>query len=175
MASLNEKEPPMKKTLALIAVAAAACAHAETFIDNARVRAAQPQYESVAVPRQECSSQYVNEVRRTDSRNYGGAIVGGIAGALLGNQVGGGHGREAATAVGAVVGAMTGDNLANRDRQAQYVEVPREVTSCRTVQDVQQRLTGYRVEYEYRGQVYTTFLPQDPGRSLRVRVSVDPA
>jgi uncharacterized protein YcfJ len=116
----------------------------------------------------------VNEVHRTDSRNYGGAVIGGIAGALLGNQVGGGHGREAATAVGAVVGAMTGDNLANRDRYPQYVQVPREVTSCRTVQDMQQHLTGYRVDYEYHGQVYTTFMPQDPGRTLRVRVSVDP-
>jgi uncharacterized protein YcfJ len=165
----------MKKALALLAVAAAAAAHAETFVDNARVRNVAPQYESVAVPREECSSQVVNEVHRTGTRDYGGAIVGGIAGALLGNQVGGGHGREAATAVGAVVGAMTGDNLANRDRSAQYVEVPREVTSCRTVQDVQQRLTGYRVDYEYRGQVYTTFMPQDPGRTLRVRVSVEPA
>lgn len=164
----------MKKALALIAVAAAAAAHAETFVDNARVRNVQPQYESVAVPRQECARQVVTEVQRTDSRNYGGAIVGGIAGALLGNQVGGGHGREAATAVGAVVGAMTGDNLANRDRVPQYAEVPREVTSCRTVQDVQQRLTGYRVDYEYRGQMYTTFMPQDPGPTLRVRVSVEP-
>jgi uncharacterized protein YcfJ len=164
----------MKKALALIAVAAAACAHAETFVDDARVRDVQPQYETVSVPREECSSQVVNEVQRTDSRNYGGAIVGGLAGALLGNQVGRGHGREAATAVGAVVGAMTGDNLANRDRSAQYVETPREVTSCRTVTDMRQRLTGYRVAYEYRGQVYTTFMPRDPGRTLRVRVSVDP-
>jgi uncharacterized protein YcfJ len=165
----------MKKALALIAIAAAASVHAETFVDNARVRSVEPHYESVAVPRQECSNQLVNEVQRTDSRNYGGAIVGGIAGALLGNQVGGGHGREAATAVGAVVGAMTGDNLANRDRSPQYVQTSREVTSCRTVQDVRQRITGYRVDYEYRGQVYSTFMPQDPGRTLRVRVSVDPA
>lgn len=164
----------MKKALALIAVAAAAAAHAETFVDNARVRNVEPQYESVAVPRQECASQVVNEVQRTGTRDYGGAVIGGIAGALLGSQVGGGHGRQAATAVGAVVGAMTGDNLANRDRYPQYVEVPREVTSCRTVQDVQQRLTGYRVDYEYRGQLYTTVMPQDPGRTLRVRVSVDP-
>lgn len=167
----------MKKTFALVAIAAAAAtaAHAETFMDRARVRSAEPQYESVAVPRQECTNQVVSEVHRTGSRNYGGAVIGGIAGALLGNQVGGGHGREAATAVGAVVGAMTGDNIANRDRSPQYVEVPREVTTCRTVQDMQQRLTGYAVEYEYHGQVYRAFMPQDPGRFVRVRVSVDPA
>jgi uncharacterized protein YcfJ len=166
----------MKKTFALIAAACAAAgaAHADTFVDHARVRSAEPQYESVAVPRQECANQLVTETRRTSSRDYGGAIVGGIAGALLGNQVGGGHGREAATAVGAVVGAMTGDNLANRGRYDTYEQTPRQVTTCRTVQDFQQRLTGYRVEYEYRGNVYTTFMPQDPGRMVRVRVSVDP-
>jgi uncharacterized protein YcfJ len=159
--------------LALTAVAAAA-SHAETFVDHARVRNVQPQYENVAVPRNECTNQVVSEVHRTGGRDYGGAVVGGIAGALLGNQVGRGHGREAATAVGAVVGAMTGDNIANRGRTEQYVEVPREVTTCRTVTDYQQRLTGYRVDYEYRGQAYSTFMPQDPGPSMRVRVSVDP-
>lgn len=37
-------------------------------------------------------------------------------------------GREAATAVGAVVGALAGDRLANRDRWEQYEDLPREVT-----------------------------------------------
>jgi uncharacterized protein YcfJ len=167
----------MKKALALIAVAAAGlagAAHAQTFVDTARVRNVEPQFDNVAVPRQECTNQVVNEVQRTGTRNYGGAVIGGIAGALLGNQVGGGHGREAATAVGAVVGALAGDNIANRDTYPQYAQVPREVTSCRTVQDVQQRLTGYRVNYEYRGQMYSTFMPQDPGPTIRVRVSVEP-
>jgi uncharacterized protein YcfJ len=165
----------MKKALALIAVAAATVAHAESFIDRAHVRSVEPQYETIAMPRQECTNQVVNEVHRTGTRDYGGALIGGIAGGLLGHQVGGGNGRAAATAVGAVVGAMAGDNLANRDRYPQYVETPREVTACRTVQDMQQRLTGYRVEYDYHGQTYTTFMPQDPGRFVRVRVSVDPA
>ena len=150
--------------------------HAETFFDNARVRTVEPQYESIDVPRNECSSHWVNETRRTGggAQQYGGAIVGGVAGALLGNQVGKGHGREAATALGAVLGAFTGDRLANRDRRDQYEEVPREVTSCRTVSDVQTSITGYRVNYEYRGQYYTTMMRENPGPSLQVRVSVDP-
>lgn len=56
-----------------------------------------------------------------------------VAGALLGNQAGKGHGREAATAVGAVLAAFAGDHVANRDRRERYEEVPREVTTCRTV------------------------------------------
>jgi uncharacterized protein YcfJ len=117
----------------------------------------------------------VNETRRTGGgQNYGGAVVGGVAGAVLGNQVGKGHGREAATAVGAVVGALAGDHLANRDRVEQYEVVPREVTSCRTVNDVQTRITGYRVTYDYRGQHYTTIMGENPGPNLQVRVSVEP-
>ncbi len=174
------------KRLALIPLLATAAftLHAETFFDNARVRSVQPQYENVTVPRQQCTSQWVNETRRVSNeqqygneRNYGGAVVGGVAGALLGNQVGNGHGREAATALGAVLGAFTGDRVSNRDRGDRgdrYENVPREVTTCQTVNDVQSRLTGYQVAYEYRGQQFTALLPQNPGPNLQVRVSVDP-
>ena len=167
----------MKKSLIVAAslAALAGAAQAETFFDQARVRAVEPQYQTVAVPRNECTRGWVNTVQPVASHDYGGALVGGIAGALLGNRVGGGHGREAATAVGAVVGAMTGDNLANRDQAYGYQQTPREVTTCRTVQDMQQQLTGYRVQYEYRGQMYSTFMHDQPGPVLRVRVSVDPA
>lgn len=160
----------------LLATTGMAGAHADTFFDNARVRSAQPQYESVSVPRQECSTQWVNETRPVDSGpNYGGAVIGGVAGAVLGNQVGKGHGREAATAVGAVVGALAGDRIAGAGREReQYQVVPREVTSCRTVNDTQTRLTGYRVDYDYRGQTYTTFMRDNPGPNLQVKVSVEP-
>jgi uncharacterized protein YcfJ len=165
------------KRFALVCLLAtgAVAVQAETFFDNARVRSAEPQYENISVPRTECSTHWVNETRRTGGgQNYGGAVVGGVAGAVLGNQVGKGHGREAATAVGAVVGALAGDHLANRDRVEQYEVVPREVTSCRTVNDVQTRITGYRVTYDYRGQHYTTIMGENPGPNLQVRVSVEP-
>jgi uncharacterized protein YcfJ len=97
-----------------------------------------------------------------------------VAGALLGHQVGKGHGREAATALGAVVGAMTGDRLANRDRWEQYEDVSREVTTCRTVSEVHSRTVGYQVTCEYRGPQFTTLKRDNPGSSPRVRVSVDP-
>ena len=74
---------------------------------------------------------------------------------------------------GAVVGALTGDRLSNN--QPQVVEqTQREVRSCRTVNDVEQRVTGYRVSYEYHGQMYTTVMREQPGRTLPVRVSVTP-
>ncbi len=150
-------------------------AQAHTYDDNARVLGVEAQYENVSVPRQECRAEWVSDARAAERRNYGGAVVGGLAGALLGNQVGRGHGREAATAVGAIVGALTGDNIANRGRWEQPDEpVAREVTSCRTVSDVQSRIVGYRVDYEYRGQRFSTLMADQPGAFVPVRVSVEP-
>jgi uncharacterized protein YcfJ len=159
-------------------------AHAETYIDNARVRSAEPQYENITVPRNECSSQWINERSSRSGydgqdRSYGGAIVGGLAGGVLGHQIGGGSGKDAATALGVVLGAITGDRLGNRDQRVQYdngqdENVQREVKRCRTVNETQTRLTGYSVAYEYRGQHYTTFMRSNPGNSLPVRVTVDP-
>jgi uncharacterized protein YcfJ len=164
-----------RPALLALAVAGSFAAQAQGFVDRARVQRVEPQYESVQVPRQECTTQIVNEAQPVagGGGGYGGAIVGGVAGGLLGNQVGKGHGREAATAAGAVIGAIAGDRIANSQPQA-YVNQPREVRSCRTVNDVQQRLTGYRVTYEYHGQEYTTVTRDQPGRTLPVRVSVTP-
>jgi uncharacterized protein YcfJ len=161
---------------ALLATAGAAFgAQAHSYTDNARVLGVEPQFENVSVPRQECRNDWVSEARPASRRDYGGAVVGGLAGALLGNQVGRGHGREAATAVGAVVGAFTGDNIANGGRFEQpYEPVAREVTSCRTVSDVQSRIVAYRVDYEYRGQRFSTLMQDQPGAYVPVRVSVEP-
>ena len=157
----------------------AAGVQAQTFNDTARVRNVTPQHENISVPRNECTSQWVTEQQAVPaSRNYGGLAIGGVAGALLGNQVGGGRGREAATAVGAVVGALTGEHFANQNGWGGYQQAAqqqqRQVQNCRTVNDVQSRLTGYQVEYEYRGQVYSTVTREKPGRTLPVRVSVAP-
>ena len=166
------------KRLTILAIAAtgALAAQAQTFVDRARVQDVQPQYETVQLPRQECASQWVQDAPQAVSagRGYGGAIIGGVAGGLLGNQVGKGHGKEAATAAGAVIGAITGDRLQNNQPQQVVQAPPREVRTCQTVTDTQQRLTGYRVTYEYRGNQYQTVLREQPGQSLPVRVSVTP-
>src|SRR6185369_15243764 len=82
MRRIPTQECSMKRLALIIALAAAGfgAAHAQSFVDNARVRSVEPQYESVAVPRNECTSQLVNEVRRTGGgRDYGGAVLGGVA------------------------------------------------------------------------------------------------
>jgi len=160
-------------------------AHAESYTDNARVRSAEPVYENISVPREECSSRWIQEpVRRSGGyerrdRNYAPAIIGGLAGGVIGHQFGGGSGKDAATALGVVLGAMAGDQHGDRGRYAReddrdYGVSQREVKSCRTVYESQSRLTGYRVAYEYRSQHYTTMTRNHPGNELLVRVSVAP-
>ncbi len=89
----------------------------------------QGQYSEPPVQRQQPMQQSQERYGATDSiqviRGNGGnggtsgagAVVGGIAGAVLGNQVGGGSGRKAATVLGAIGGAMVG-NTVEQNRSA---------------------------------------------------------
>ncbi|MCB1625917.1 MAG: glycine zipper 2TM domain-containing protein [Pseudomonadales bacterium] len=116
----------------------------------------------------------------------GSMILGGIIGAAVGNQIGSGDGRRAATVAGAIIGSAVGhDAAARRDtqrsynRDAYYDDRGREysVERCETRyrNDWEERIDGYRVTYEYNGVRQTTRLPYDPGERLRVRVDVRPA
>lgn len=95
--------------ITLACTVGAFAAQADTFFDNARVRSAEPQYENVTVPREECRAEWVTEPQRFNNSgpNYGGVVLGALAGGVVGNQVARGHGsREAATALGALVGEI---------------------------------------------------------------------
>jgi outer membrane lipoprotein SlyB len=50
----------------------------------------------------------------------GGMIIGGIAGGLLGNQIGGGSGKTLATVAGAAGGAYAGKKIAERSGKTRY-------------------------------------------------------
>lgn len=140
--------------------------------DYARVTQVTPEYQRVSVPRQECWSEVVPERQSYRGSSLAGTIIGGVAGGLLGAQVGRGNGRVAASATGAAVGAIVGNTLGSRGDRDEYYD--REVRRCRAVDGYEDRLTGYRVTYEYQGRAYATVLPYDPGPRLLVRVDVAP-
>jgi uncharacterized protein YcfJ len=147
-------------------------AQATDFEDYGRVVRVTPQVEQVNRPRQECRTEYV-QVQQPAQRSAGGSIVGGIAGALIGSQIGAGHGRTAATAAGAIAGAVVGDRVDNQNAQPGAVQ-EQAVKQCRMVDAWESRTTGYQVEYDYRGRNYTSFMSNDPGQRVRLRVSVEP-
>ena len=176
--------------ISLLCTAGAFAAQADTFFDYARVRSAEPQYENITVPREECRIEWDSQPQRNNygnnyggnfnsnnvNPNYGGVVLGALAGGVVGNQVARGNGgREAATALGALVGAIAGNSIAGRNNRYEPApEAPRQVNRCHAVNDVQARLTGYNVAYDYRGQTYTTLMRENPGPNLQVRVSVEP-
>jgi outer membrane lipoprotein SlyB len=50
-----------------------------------------------------------------------GAVIGGVVGGVLGHQVGGGTGKDIATAAGVVGGAVVGHEIEKRNQQQQSV------------------------------------------------------
>ena len=168
-------ESVMKKnasiaTLVSLALLAPAAHANHVFEDYARVVKVTPQYEEVNQPREVCETEYVpdHEHRRG---SLAGPIIGGIAGGILGAQVGNGNGRVAASAAGAAIGAVVGDRMSKRDRETYDT---REVRHCEIVDRWETRLSGYQVVYRYHGQTRTALLPYDPGRTLRIRVAIEP-
>jgi uncharacterized protein YcfJ len=102
-----------------------------------------------------------------------GAAIGGV----IGHQFGSGRGNDAATVAGTFIGAAVGNSSARRRAGYETVSYSRPVERCSTTvrERREERIDGYRVVYQYRGQKYATQMPYDPGRELRVRVDVRPA
>jgi len=163
-----------KLTLTLIGIAGLTLGNpgtASAFQDRAEVVSSSPVYQSVNTPQRECWDEQVGTEAAPRNRDYGGAVIGGLFGGLLGHQLGKGSGRDWGTAVGAATGAIVGDNIGNNGQQA-AAGIPHYEQHCRQIDNWSRRLSGYNVTYRYHGQDYTSFLPYDPGNSVRVNVDV---
>lgn len=100
----------------------------------------------------------IEVIRKGDSNHVAGTVIGGIAGGLLGHQVGGGRGRTAATILGGVGGAVAGNQVQRRTRGANEtfrVSVRFENGATETIRqdDIGDLRTGDRVSIEG-GRVY---------------------
>ncbi len=136
----------------------------------------------VEVPQRECWTEEQYEQPRTAYRGSAGQmIVGGLIGGAIGSRFGHGDGRRAATVAGAIIGSAIGHDAAERRRAEQQAGYPearvRTVERCgvRYINNYEERVDGYDVEYEYCGRRYQTRLPYDPGERLRIRVDAQPA
>lgn len=117
----------------------------------------------VGSPEQRCwvERQQVNEPSRGTSA--GGVIAGALIGGILGHQVGGGTGRDVATAGGAIAGAAIGNNMANNRNQQTYA---RDVRRCENVSNPKPEY--WDVTYNYRGQEHRAQLSAPPGSTIAV-------
>lgn len=155
-----ERYMNMNKTLiALTLVSLYGAASAD---EIGRVISSVPMVQAVAVPRQVCKMENV-AVQAPKSGT--GAVLGAIAGGVVGHALGDGGARAAATMIGMVGGTVLGDRMEQAgDAQVQAIQ------RCETQHMVENQIKGYRVTYEYAGQQYTVEWPTDPGPSIALQV-----
>jgi uncharacterized protein YcfJ len=121
---------PISAALSLFAVSAA---FAQSYSDVAQVISAQPIYERVSTPRQECFNETVSVDRRTPSPGYqdaryapapayersersvgAGTVIGAIIGGVVGHQFGNSsRGRDHGTVAGVIGGGIIGNMIEN--------------------------------------------------------------
>lgn len=178
----------------------------ERFTEYAKVINVEPVFRDVQIrePRQECwtehedrvvgyerTTRYQHPQANSQRRNTGNAIIGGLIGGVIGNQLGRGHSRHSragATVAGAIIGGAIGNEArgeVSRHRRHQpsrqvdsrpiYESTP--VERCRRVNRTrsESQLQHYNVTYRYKGRNFLTQLPRDPGKRLELQVTVAPA
>lgn len=150
---------------------------------TARVERVEPIVRVVRVsePRRECWDETYVERGPTDgyrgrrgSNPAGNALLGGVIGGVVGHQFGSGHGRDATTIAGALIGANIAHDRARYSVGPRtYIDRTRTRTRCADRYDEreEERVTGYRVTYYYDGQRYVTRMDRDPGSTVRVAIS----
>ena len=131
--------------------------------DMGHVLSATPILQQVGVPRQVCNTE---QVAVQQPKSGGGAILGAIAGGAMGNAVGGGNGKAAATMLGLIGGAVVGNNL-----EGSQAPQSQEVQRCTTQTFLETRTVAYQVAYEFAGKHYTVQMPHDPGPTIRLQIT----
>jgi uncharacterized protein YcfJ len=192
----------MKKSLAAVcALSAMSASFAQNYTDTAQVVSAQPIYERVSVPRQECVNETITTERRVPSPGYqdvqyaqpvpsgertvgAGTVLGAVIGGVVGHQFGNSsRGRDHGTVAGVIGGGILGNVIENNQptyaqpvgpARVDYVPETRNVQRCQTVYDNRDEVRGYDVTYRYQGRDYRTRMNYDPGPTLNVRVNLAP-
>ena len=130
--------------------------------DQARVVSSTAVMQIATVPQRVCS---VSQVMVPDQKSGAGAVMGALAGGAIGNSVGQGGGKAAATVLGLLGGAVAGDRLEEGSAHA------RSVQNCVTQMTRQSRIAHYNVVYEYAGKHYRVAMANDPGQYVMVQVA----
>ena len=103
------------------------------------------------------------------SSNAGGAIAGALIGGILGHQVGGGSGKDLATAGGAVAGAVIGSRVGGGSQAVQMQNVQR----CASMPS-QAAPAYWDVTYIFRGQEHRIQMTTPPGPNITVNEQGEP-
>ncbi|MEO8102387.1 MAG: beta/gamma crystallin-related protein, partial [Betaproteobacteria bacterium] len=105
------------------------------------------------------------QVVQDQGANVPGAVAGAIIGGILGHQIGGGRGRDVATAGGAIAGAALGANV-GRDSGGQLA-YSQDVQRCNNVSG-RMRADYWDVIYSFRNDEHRVQMNQPPGPTITV-------
>jgi uncharacterized protein YcfJ len=125
----------------------------------------------VATPQQRCWVEREQISPNNTHANVPGALAGAVIGGILGHQIGGGGGRDAATALGVLGGAAIGANV-GRDSSGQQTYT-QDVQRCdRPVGQV--RPDYWDVVYVFRGREFQVQMVAPPGPTVTVNSEGEP-
>jgi uncharacterized protein YcfJ len=119
---------------------------------------------------QRCWMEKQDVVSENSTRNkVPGALLGAVLGGVLGHQIGGGTGRDIATAGGAVLGGVVGSRVGGDGRSVES----RDVQKCRSIPN-SGTAAYWDVSYSFRGQAHHAQLTQPPGATITVNGKGEP-
>ncbi len=120
-------------------------------------------------PNERCwtERQHVADQGREDP-NVGGAIAGALIGGILGHQVGGGTGKDIATAGGVMAGAVIGSKAGQSDSNGGT----RDVRRCETTPSGPPQY--WDVTYVHRGVEHRVQMTSPPGKTVSVNRRGEP-
>ena len=124
----------------------------------------------VGTPGQRCWVEREQVAQDQGGANIPAAIAGAVIGGILGHQVGGGRGKDIATAGGAVAGAAVGANIGRDGGQAASTQNVQRCTSAPN----QARPDYWDVTYEHRGQEHRVQMSSAPGATVTVNAQGEP-
>ena len=136
----------------------------------------QPNYQTVYrnIPTTSCQDIEVPIYGRTQGQaSTGDTVLGAVIGGALGNQVGGGSGKDAMTVLGAIVGADIANKRAGQ-RQIIGYESQRQCSDVLFYED-QERVKNYTIWYDWngvQGRSYT-FNQYSVGDRIPVSISIN--
>jgi uncharacterized protein YcfJ len=119
-------------------------------------------------PNQRCWVER-QQVQTQGSPNVGGAVAGALIGGILGHQIGGGSGRDAATAVGVIAGAAVGNQMAGGTGAGVATQ---DVQRCQTTHSGPPAY--WEVAYNFRGAEHRIQMSAPPGPTIIVNERGEP-
>ena len=136
--------------------------------EYAEVLKVTPMTKTIHTPRQECHDEQVTRKAPVkDEHQVIGTLAGAVIGGVLGHQVGGGSGRDIATAAGAAGGGYAGNRIQKNLQDRNTVTTTEQ--KCQTVYDSSEKITGYQVRYRLGGKEESVKMDHDPGPRIPVR------